>query len=109
MPGQHKERVIAYVDGFNLYFGLKAQKWERYLWLNVQELVENLLKAHQSLEHTKYFTARVSSPPDKVKRQATYIEALQTLENVSIFCGKYQLNPLRCPRCGSSTACPTRR
>ena len=27
------ERVIAYVDGFNFYFGLKASRWERYLWL----------------------------------------------------------------------------
>jgi hypothetical protein len=23
-------RVIAYIDGFNLYYGLKSQRWERY-------------------------------------------------------------------------------
>ena len=52
-------RVIAYIDGFNLYFGLKSQGWERYLWLNVQTLAGNLLQPGQTLVHTKYFTARV--------------------------------------------------
>ena len=41
--------VITYIDGFNLYFGLKSERWERYLWLNVQALAENLLKPDQSL------------------------------------------------------------
>lgn len=25
-------RVIAYIDGFNLYFGLKSKGWKRYYW-----------------------------------------------------------------------------
>jgi len=37
-------RVITYIDGFNLYFGLKSQGWERFLWLDVQALSRNLLK-----------------------------------------------------------------
>lgn len=28
------ERVIAYVDGYNLYYGLRAKGWKRYYWLN---------------------------------------------------------------------------
>ena len=31
MPIQ--ERVIAYIDGFNLYFGLKAKGWRQFYWL----------------------------------------------------------------------------
>jgi uncharacterized LabA/DUF88 family protein len=92
-------KVVAYVDGFNLYFGLKSQRWERYLWLNVQALARNLLRPGQSLEETKYFTARVSSPVDKVKRQGTYLDALQTLQGLSIFYGRYQLNPFTCRNC----------
>jgi hypothetical protein len=46
-------RVIAYIDGFNLYFGLTSQGWERFLWLDVQALSRNLLKpgfpAHRAL------------------------------------------------------------
>jgi len=59
------QRVISYVDGFNLYYGLKSQRWQRYLWLDVQALSRKLLKPDQTLVRTKYFTARVSQPPDK--------------------------------------------
>ena len=41
-------RVITYIDGFNLYFGLKSQGWERFLWLDVQALSRNLLKPDQN-------------------------------------------------------------
>jgi uncharacterized LabA/DUF88 family protein len=92
-------RVVSYIDGFNLYYGLKSKRWERYLWLNVQALSTNLLKSDQILAETKYFTARVSSPPDKLKRQAIYLEALQTLADLSIFYGRYQMNPFTCRNC----------
>lgn len=87
------------IDGFNLYFGLKSKKWQRYYWLNLRKLVLNLLKPNQKLILTKYFTARVSLPLDKQKRQATFIEALETLKDFKIFYGKYQLNPRECQRC----------
>jgi len=81
------ERVIAYVDGFNFYFGLKASRWERYLWLNYQQLSQNLLRRDQRLVFTKYFTTRISLPLDKRKRQNDYIEALETLPDLKIFYG----------------------
>ena len=37
------KRVLAYVDGFNLYFGLKDSGWQRYYWLNIQKPAENRL------------------------------------------------------------------
>jgi len=95
------DRLVAYVDGFNLYFGLKDKGWKRYYWLDIQKLCLNLLKFNQSLVTTKYFTARVTDPPDKRKRQTIYIEALSTLNNFKIFFGKYQLNPWKCNRCHS--------
>ncbi len=58
-------RVIAYIDGFNLYFGLKTQRWRRYYWIDLQLLARNLLKPDQELVFTKYFTSRVSLPPDE--------------------------------------------
>jgi uncharacterized LabA/DUF88 family protein len=93
-------RFIAYIDGFNLYFGLKSQSWERFLWLDVQALSRNLLQPGQSLAHTKYFTSRVTRPPDKAKRQSTYIDAVQTLADTSIYFGKYQTSPHTCRNCG---------
>ncbi len=64
------DRLIAYIDGFNLYFGMKDKGWRRYYWLNLQKLCKNLLKSNQKLITTKYFTARITDPPDKQKRQS---------------------------------------
>jgi len=96
-------RVIAYIDGFNLYFGLKSKNWQRYYWLNVQALARNLLKAGQQLVTTKYFTSRVSSSrqdPAKAKRQNSYLEALLTLEDIEIQAEHYLAKTIRCHRCG---------
>ncbi|MBC8436008.1 MAG: NYN domain-containing protein [Bacteroidetes bacterium] len=93
------ERVIAYVDGFNLYFGLLEAGLKKLQWLNLRLLIENLLKANQSLVEIKYFTSRVSNNPDKQKRQTTYIEALEAVD-VNIFYGHYQRDKIECYRCG---------
>lgn len=61
MAKSKKQRVIAYVDGFNLYYGLKEKGWKRYYWLDLKELVTNLLKPNQQLQFVKYFSARLSS------------------------------------------------
>jgi uncharacterized LabA/DUF88 family protein len=103
------ERVTAYVDGFNLYFGLKDSGWRRYYWLNLESLVRNLLRPEQEVTSVKYFTARVSQPPDKQKRQTTFIEALGTLPSVTVFFGKYQLNPRQCFNCGHADTVPNEK
>jgi len=64
------QRVIAYIDGYNLYYGLRTKKWKWFYWLNVQSMSQHLLKPHQTLVSTKYFTTIVKHPPDKQKRQA---------------------------------------
>jgi hypothetical protein len=94
------KRVIAYIDGFNLYFGLKSMGWEKYFWLNVRGMVESLLLPDQELAATKYFTSRVNNNPGKQKRQGDYLEALQTAGDVQIFYGKYQMNQRSCRNCG---------
>ncbi len=49
------QRVFVYIDGFNLYFGLKSKGWKRYYWLNLARLAENLLKPSQNLAMIRYF------------------------------------------------------
>jgi uncharacterized LabA/DUF88 family protein len=99
-------RVAAYVDGFNLYFGLKAKKWRRYYWLDIPALCQSLMKPDQTLATVKYFTARVASPPDKVRRQGVYLEALQTRGGCSIHYGQYLDTPRACPYCGRVDTVP---
>ena len=102
-------RVITYIDGFNLYFGLREKGWHWFYWLNVQLLAQNLLKFNQELVVTKYFTARIIGSPDKEKRQSTFIEALETVPNLEIFYGKYQLNPRECTHCGFKDQVPNEK
>lgn len=94
------ERVTIYIDGFNLYFGIREASFDKCRWLNVRKLAENLLQAHQELIDIKYFTSRVSNNPDKQKRQSTYIDALESV-GVKIIYGNYQDGSEECKRCGN--------
>jgi len=97
---QKKERIIVYVDGFNLYFGMKEAGYENFKWLDIRQLILNFLKPDQELYQVKYFTSRVSNNPDKQKRQTTYIEALET-KGVIVYYGHYQSDTVDCKRCGN--------
>lgn len=84
-------RVTAYVDGFNLYFGLKAKHGRKYLWLDLQALAASLLQPGQHLEHVHYFTARVRNDADSERRQSDYLDALASNGSlVSIVDGRFQ-------------------
>lgn len=103
------ERVITYIDGFNLYFGLKSKKWQRYYWLNLSLLANNLIKSYQRQVSVKYFTSRIVNPLAKHQRQLVYLEALETLPDLSIFYGKYQHNQHTCPSCGYVETIPSEK
>ncbi len=92
-------RVIAYIDGFNLYYGLRESHWKFYYWLNLQSLVQKYIKTGQKLEVVKYFTSIFSDPADKHDRQNVYLEALQTLKDLQIFYGHYLTEQVECYHC----------
>ncbi len=99
-------RLIAYIDGFNLYFGLKESNWKKYYWLDLQKLCLNLLKHDQVLISTKYFTSRVAGPHNKMMRQTAFLEALSTLNEFQVFYGKYQVNTWQCRVCEENIDVP---
>lgn len=93
------ERVITYIDGFNLYFGLKAKGWRRFYWLDVALLADNLLKHGQHLVAVKYFTARISGPPEKQERQNIFLEATAERGRCTMYYGQYLHKTHTCPKC----------
>jgi len=95
-----KERVVVYIDGFNMYFGMLEAGFEHCRWLNLRCLVNSLLKPDQELIAINYFTSRVSNNPDKQRRQTTYLEALE-VEEIQIYYGHYQRNTIECSRCSN--------
>ena len=99
------QRVTVYIDWFNLYYGLMDKNWQRYLWLDVRRLSENLLRPDQSLVTVRYFTAKVHSDPNrpnKLRQQETFLEALGMLPDVSIHLGYYIRKKKLCPNCGDA-------
>lgn len=93
------ERIIVYIDGFNLYFGMMEAGFEKSRWLDVHQLAQNLIRPPQQIVGVKYFTSRVSNNPSKQKRQTLYLEALET-KGVELVYGHYQSHTIECRRCG---------
>jgi len=108
-PGKpRRRRVIAYFDGYNLYHGIRDKGWNRFLWLDLPRLAGSFLLDYQDLILTKYFTARISSPESKRKRQSDYLEALEAHCGASLgmYYGRYQSEPWTCSSCGKTVAVP---
>lgn len=93
------KRVIVYVDGFNLYFGMLEGGFTNCKWLDIQNLVNSSLSPNQQLIDIKYFTSRVTNDPLKQKRQALYLEALEQ-SGVKIIYGLYKSKSVECNNCG---------
>jgi uncharacterized LabA/DUF88 family protein len=93
------KRTIAYIDGFNLYFGMREKGWKKYYWLNLWKMCSSLLIHDQILVGVKYFTSRIQKPDDKRKRQSAYIKALQLTPRIDVFFGKYETLKIECQQC----------
>ncbi|MCM2316694.1 MAG: NYN domain-containing protein [Thermoanaerobaculia bacterium] len=98
-------RAAVYIDGFNLYFGLRSKGWKKYYWLDLERFSSQILRPGQLLGSAKYFTARISGPPPKQQRQDAYLRALEST-GIKTFFGQYQSFAKACPRCGEQVSCP---
>lgn len=103
-----KKNVLVYVDGFNLYFGIKDAGYLKYKWLNIHKLVTSFLSPEQNLVDIKYFTSRVKKNPIKQKRQSTYIEALETT-GIKVIYGLYKPRDFECENCGYTWQIPNEK
>ena len=82
-------RTIVYIDGFNLYYG--CLKGTPCRWLDLQAFAQKMLPRDQ-IVGIKYFTAKVDARPGKAdapKDQATYLRALKTLPNLTVYLGRF--------------------
>ena len=92
-------RVMVYVDGFNLYFGMVEAGLNQCKWLDINKLIIDSVTSNQQVVGIKYFTSRVSNNPPKQKRQILYLEALETT-GVKIIYGLYKAKEIECNNCG---------
>lgn len=102
-PGRPRDRLIVYVDGFNLYHGMHDAYGHKYLWLDLVSLSQ-ALRPESQLVTVKYFTASVLDEPEAQGRQDHYIDALTTLhpEQMRTTRGRYQSKQRWCRSCGAT-------
>lgn len=93
------QRTVAYIDGFNLYFGLRSQNLRHLYWLDLSAVVRRLLEKDERLRTVKYFTSRISGPPEKVQRQNEYIDAIAAQPHTQVYFGHYQTHRRVCRCC----------
>lgn len=98
------ERVVVYIDGLNLYYGMKSMGWRRYYWLDLQRLSENMMNPYQQLQLVRYFTAKVlpdDNAQGQAERQDAYLLALSSLPKLRIKYGFHIPKTITCPHCGA--------
>ena len=94
------KRVIAYIDGYNLYHGLRDARLQSSRWLDLRAMCESLLKPDQHLEFVRYFTTRVRNDPAAEIRQSTFIDALLSRGGIEIDFGHFLSKGRQCFACG---------
>ena len=93
------ERVIAYNDGYNLYFGILDARMHTSRWLDLRGVWTSLLKPGQRLDLVRYFTTRVRNDPDAARRQAVFIDALRATGGIEIDFGLFLSKIVTCRWC----------
>lgn len=98
-----------YIDGFNLYHGLRDQKFRKYYWLDMYALARTFAECRGLPICCKYFTAKVKpsrskviGTPDKSERQQEYLNALQHQnagKDLQVIYGNYKTSSRQCEHC----------
>jgi uncharacterized LabA/DUF88 family protein len=93
-------RVIAYVDGFNLYHAVAELNKPHLKWLDLHKLAESICGRGETLVGVHYFTAYATWMPHQVGRHREYVKALQ---HVGVHCiiGHFKEKPRQCKKCGA--------
>lgn len=99
MNERSKDRVIGYIDGFNLYYGLKDRGWKQFYWLDPAALVHQLVRGGRSVVGAKYFTARVRDNTGRRERQGAFLDAVRITSDAEVIQGKYYRKMRQCRRC----------
>lgn len=89
-------KVNVYVDGFNLYYGLKGYKRTggQYKWLDVGALCR-LALPNDTINRIRYFTATITvqDDPQAPQRQQAYLRALRTMQDLTVDFGHFISRP----------------
>jgi uncharacterized LabA/DUF88 family protein len=99
-PAPHRKRVIAFIDGYNLYHAIDDAARHDLKWLNLWGLCEALIKndPRAELVEVLYFSAFATWKPEKYARHRQYVAALKSA-GVKTILGNFKKKPRKCNRC----------
>jgi uncharacterized LabA/DUF88 family protein len=92
------EKVIFFIDGFNLYHALDNKRFYRYKWIDLSSLAKKFISKNDSIEEIYYFTALAIWSPDKVERHKAFIKA-QEINGTKIIYGEFKRRDKECRIC----------
>jgi len=119
------KRLITFIDGFNLYFGIRDNNWRNLLWLDLSALASRMAPDEYQVVAVKYFTARIlnlkepGDPNDPAdprhleyqeaeesrERQSDFIDAVKST-GVVIYEGLFRRRNAMCRNCGAQWCKP---
>jgi uncharacterized LabA/DUF88 family protein len=99
-PSLKPKRVIAFIDGYNLYHAIDDAGRHDLKWLNLWELSEALIRNDRRAELVEvlYFSAFATWKPEQYARHRHYVAALKSA-GVKIILGNFKRKPRKCNRC----------
>ncbi len=96
----HRQRVISFIDGFNLYHAISIHNRPELNWTDLKALSRVFLKSYsEDLSQVLYFSAYADHVSESTKKcQKAYIRALE-LKGVTPVLGYFKKKDRKCPTC----------
>jgi uncharacterized LabA/DUF88 family protein len=94
-------RVIAYIDGFNLYHAIADLRKPHLKWLDLWKLAESICGNNETVVEVNYYTAYATWRPDASLRHREFVKAL-THTGVNCVIGHFKEKRRQCVRCGAT-------
>ena len=97
-PTRH---AICYIDGFNLYHAIADLHLPHLKWLNLSDLSQTLLRQHQNLFATRYFSAYATWRDGPYRRHQAYTAALEAA-GVDVVMAHFKERRAKCRSCDAT-------
>lgn len=92
-----KKRSAFFIDGLNLYFGVRRLYKPHLMWLDLHKLAGMFTGQQEDLKYINYFTSKVHFIKSAEKNQAMYLNALNETD-VTVIYGKFSKRRHHCNR-----------
>lgn len=88
-------KVIVYVDGFNLFHAIDELNEPHLKWLDLWSLSQKLIRPHEVIVQVKYFTAYATWRSESYRRHQRYVAALE-VQGVTPILGHFKAKTVKC-------------